>query len=191
MNTEGKKKSFGLWWKVILAGMVVSVLAVIVGVFAMSQPKAEAKIYVGFNTGEEKEFEMTGTGTMWLHETNSGLGSSPGRIEDAEKTVRVYGPDGGQLVMSEDRLEEVGSIHGTYTATIPGTYKLVADSVGKAESSGQLRGKRPYSLMRSVCDYAFFYALPAGLGLVVLGLLFGLIRGLGKMIGGRGEKREG
>lgn len=189
MNNDGREKSSGLWWKIVLAGMLVSVVAVIVGFYAMLQPKPEAEVYVGFNTGQEKTFEMTETGTMWLHETNFGLGSSPGSIEDAAKTVRVYGPDGSQLIMSEDRLGEDGHVEGTFTVTNPGTHKIIADSVGRhAESHGQLRGKRPYSSMRSVCDISFFYAFPTGLGVVILGTVMGIFRGLGRLMNGKAQE---
>ena len=186
-----KKKRSGWWWKIILTGMVLSVVSVIVGVYAMFDPKPEAVVYVGFSTGEEKEFEMTQTGVMWLHETNHGLGSSPGSIEDAAKTVRVYGPDGVQLAMSDDYFGEDGHLRGSFNVTTPGMHRLVADSVGQSESHGQLRGRRPYSVMRTICDLSFFKVLPTGLGLVLLGTVMGIFRGLGNLMRGKSEEAAG
>lgn len=191
MSKDSQTKSSGLWWKIVLAGMVVSVVAVVVGFYAMSRPKAEAKVYVGFRTGEEKAFELTETGIIWLHETNYGLGSSPGSIEDAGKTVRVYGPNGEPLPLSEEDYGEDGHVWGTFSIVTPGTHKIVSDSVGQAESHGQLRGKRPYSVMRTICDVSFLNVLPTGVGLVLLGIVMGICRGLGNLIKGKAGKLEG
>lgn len=177
-----KKKPSGLWWKTLLAGVVLTFSSVTVGLFAATREKPKAEVYVKFNTGQEKSFEMSKGDKMRLHETNFGLGSSPGSISDPAKTVRVYGPDGGQIPFVENPPDERG--WGSYTAPGPGTYKLIADSVGKAESHGELRGVRPYSFYRTLCDVCFVYVLPLGIGLVLLGIVLGLIRGAGKALEG-------
>lgn len=178
-----QKKPSGLWWKTLLAGVVLTILSVTVGLFAAFKEKPKAEVYVRFNTGDEESFEMSKGGTMWLHETNFGLGSSPGSIDDPAKTVRVYGPDGQQIPFVDSLPDEPG--WGTYAAPGPGTYKLVADSVGeKVESHGELRGVRPYSVYRTICDVCFIYVLPLGLGLGFLGVVLGIIRGAGKAMKG-------
>lgn len=155
-----KKKRSGLWWKVLVAGTLLAFLAVTLGFYAGFQKKPEAERYVRFNTGSEVTFELKEGRILWLEETNFGLGSSPGSISDPAKTVRLYDPKGQQIPLSEERHGDEGSSDGTFDAPGPGTYKLVANSVGKPESHGRLRGRRPYSFYRTVCDVCFFYVLP-------------------------------
>ena len=160
-------------------------LSLVVGFIVGVSDKPEAVVYVKFDTGDEEVFEMTEGATMWLYETNRGLGSSPGSISNPEETVRVYGPDGAKLPFSEDKQGEVGAVMGTYEAPSAGTYRLVADSVDKhAESYGDLRGRRPYSIARTVCDVCFFFLFPLGLFLSVVGVILGVIRGFGKAMEG-------
>lgn len=180
-----QKKPSGLWWKMLLAGVFLTGLSLVVGFMAGVSDKPEAEVYVRFYTGKEEVFEMSEATTMWLYETNRGLGSSPGSISDPEKTVRVYGPDGRQIPFSEDRKGEVGAVMGTYEAPSPGTYRLVADSVDvHAESHGDLRGRRPYSFLRTVCDVCFFFLFPLGLLLTLIGIILGVIRGFAKVAEG-------
>lgn len=179
-----KKKRLGLWWKFLVIGIVLSFLGIVVGFLAAIKDKPEGEIYVRFDTGKEVTFELKDETTMWLEETNHGLGSSPGTIRDAAETVRLYGPDGQQIPLSEDRYGDGGSSKGTFEAPGPGVYKLAADSVGRAESYGRLRGRRPYSFYRTICDICFFWLLPIGLLLILLGIVFGLIRGFGKAMEG-------
>ena len=184
-----KRKPSGLWWKSLVSGIVLAFLAVVVGFLTAIKEKPEGRLYVSFNTGQEVTFELKEGVTMWLEETNRGLGSSPGRIENAEETVRLYGPDGQQIPFSDDQLGDGGYSEGTFVAPGPGEYKLVADSVGQAESRGRLRGRRPYSVCRTICDVCFFYVLPFGLGLVLLGIIFGVVRLIGRSTGsGPGEE---
>ena len=160
-------------------------LSVVVGFMAGVSNKPKAEVYVKFYTGNEEVFEMSEATTMWLYETNRGLGSSPGSISDPEKTVRVYGPDGQQIPFSEDTKGEVGAVMGTYEAPSAGSYRLVADSMDvHAESHGDLRGRRPYSFVRTVCDLCFFFLFPLGLLLILIGVILGVIRGFSKAVEG-------
>lgn len=179
-----EKKNLGLWWKSLLAGISLSILALAFGLIGLFAEKPEPTVYMEFNTGDEVEFELKERVTMWLEETNRGLGSSPGTIRDPEDTIRLYGPDGQQIPLSKVRLGDKGSSKGTFVAPGAGTYKLVADSVGRSESYGRLRGIRPYSIYRTICDISFFYALPLGIGLFLLGLVLGIIRGIRKLMEG-------
>ena len=180
-----QKKPSGLWWKMLLGGILTTGLSPVLGFMVAVMDKPKAVVYVGFSTGQEKIFEMSEGATMWLHETNRGLGSSPASISDPEKTVRIFGPDGEPLSFSEDRQGEDGAVMGTYEAPSAGTYRLIADSAGKhAESRGELRGRRPYSFLRTLCDVCFFVLLPLGLLSSVAGVVLGIIRGLGKALEG-------
>lgn len=180
-----QKKPSGLWWKMLLGGILTTGLSLVVGFMIAVMDKPEAVVYVGFGTGTEKTFEMSEGATMWLHETNRGLGSSPASISDPEKTVRIFGQNGEQLSFSEDRQGEEGAVMGTYEAPSAGTYRLVADSAGKhAESHGELRGRRPYSFLRTVCDVCFFFLFPLGLLLIVVSVILGVIRGFGRVLEG-------
>lgn len=174
------KKPSHLHWKLLGIGFVISVLALAVGFYALFQEKPKAEVHLAFDTGEEKSFEVAEPLTMWLYETNFGLGSSPGRFEDDPEAIRLYGPDGSQIPFSDDTLGEEGG-RGTFVLPKAGTYRLVADSVGEVESYGDLRGRRPYSVYRTICDAAFFYALPTGAALFFIGLLLALIRGVRKL----------
>jgi hypothetical protein len=178
------KKPSNIHWKLLGIGFVISVLALAVGFYALVQEKPKAEIYLAFDTGEENTFEVAEPLTVWLFETNFGLGSSPGRFKDDPDTIRLYGPDGTQIPFSDDTLGEQGG-RGTFVLPKAGTYRLVADSVGEVESYGDLRGRRPYPLCRTVCDVAFFYALPTGAALFFIGLLLTLIRGVGKLFSGK------
>lgn len=175
------KRNIVLWWKFLVVGAILVSLSVGVGFFALTRPKPEAEKYVSFDTGEVKTFELTEPATLWLFETNSGLGSSPGRFRDEAEMIRLFAPDGSRIPLKEDRLGEVGAISGTFGAPAAGIYRLEADSVGQVESYGDLRGRRPYSLYRTLCDGAFFYVLPFGLGLILLGIVLGIIRGVRRM----------
>lgn len=169
----------------LVTGVLATVLSIVVGFMAAVGEKPKAVVYVSFDTGKEETFEMSEGATMWLHETNRGFGSSPGSISDPEKTVRLYGPDGQQIPLSDGRKGEDGAVMGTYEAPVAGTYKLVADSVDvHAESDGELRGRRPYSFLRTVCDACFFFILPLGLLLVVVAVILGVIRGFSKAMEG-------
>lgn len=111
-----KRKPSGLWWKSLVSGIVLAFLAVVVGFLTAIKEKPEGRLYVSFNTGQEVTFELKEGVTMWLEETNRGLGSSPGRIENAEETVRLYGPDGQQIPFSDDQLGDGGYSEGTFVA---------------------------------------------------------------------------
>lgn len=183
MNMPQKKPS-GLWWKCLVWGIGLIVFAVVVGFATARRSKPQGELFVHFQTGREVTFELKESGKLWVEEKKWALGAGPGRIRDAAKTVRLYGPGGEQISLSDEKFGDWGDSIGTFDAPGPGNYRLVADSNGTAETGGKIRGKQPYSFAQTVCDICFYFALPLGLVLVVLGGILGIVRGASHAVDG-------
>ena len=57
-------------------------LGIAVGFLTMIKEKLVGEIYTQFDAGKKVSFELTEGRTLWLEETNHGLGSLPGTIRD-------------------------------------------------------------------------------------------------------------
>jgi hypothetical protein len=99
--------------------------------------KFQGETLVEISTGKEESFEVEEAQSVKFFDTNTGLGSSPGKI-DPEKGVYLYQPNGELCEL--DTADTGGSsfYFGQFHLPVAGTYRFVLEDLPKVGSRGAL-----------------------------------------------------
>lgn len=116
------------------------VLMVIGGVsfgYWLLTKKFQGETLVEISTGMEKSFEVEEAQSVKFFDTNTGLGSSPGKI-DPEKGVYLYQPNGGLCELDTADAGGASFYFGQFHLPVAGTYRFVLDDLPEVGSRGAL-----------------------------------------------------